>query len=366
MLENAAKLRKAVTRLVTAENVYGAKGVGGMAVPFGDPGAGVARLGQPGCENNGSSRAARELGQTWKVRPCLELPAGAETPLMDVECSGAVTHVWMTYDVKYARDLILRFYWDGEESPSVECPAGDFFCAPFCRKIRVSAVPVCVNPTNGLNCYLPMPFRSRARITVENRSPEGAMFYYAISFEEREVDPDEAYFHARFRRENPTSGTEDYVILDGVKGRGQYVGTAVGWQQNSEGWWGEGEVKMFLDGDSEFATYVGTGTEDYFGGAWSFEGNFSAPFLGYQDLSNVLDGRTTNRVGNRHAMYRFHIADPIHFEQSLRVTIQTLGWRSEWRYLPLRDDICSVAYWYQTEPHAPFPAFPSRDETEVI
>ena len=364
MLEDIAKLKQGTTHLLTAENVYGAKGAGGKAVPFGDPGEGAARIGQT---DSLSSGPARELGQKWKVRPCLTLPKNSVTTLMDADCSGAITHIWMTYDVKRARDLILRFYWDGEETPSVEAPAGDFFCAPFCRPLAVTAVPVNVNPTNGLNCFLPMPFRRGARITVENRCPEDdVMLFYAISFEERPVAEDEAYFHAQFRRRNPTPGTEDYVILDGVKGCGQYIGTALGWQQNSEGWWGEGEVKMFIDGDGEFPTYVGTGTEDYFGGAWGFNHNFTAPFLGYQDLSSALDGRETNRVGNRHAMYRFHIADPIRFREDLRVTIQTLGWRSEGRYLPLRDDICSVAYWYQAEPHVPFPAFPSRDETEVI
>lgn len=365
MLENIAKFKKATTRLITAENVYGLKGAGGKAIPFGDQGEKVDQIAQLSGADDYSSKAARELGQKWKVRPSLMLAAGAETTLMDVACSGAITHIWFTYDAKYARDLIFRCYWDGEEKPSVESPAGDFFCAPFCKSIRVASVPINVNPTNGLNCYLPMPFRSHARITIENRNPAEVNFYYAISFEERDVAPDEAYFHAQFRRQNPTSG-DDYVILDGVKGRGQYIGTSLGWQQNSEGWWGEGEVKMFIDGDDEFPTYIGTGTEDYFGGAWCFNGNYSSPFLGYQDLSNALDSRETNRVGNRHAMYRFHIADPIRFEKDLRVTIQTLGWRSEGRYLKLRDDICSVAYWYQSEPHAAFPTCPTRDETEVI
>jgi hypothetical protein len=137
------------------------------------------------------------------------------------------------------------------------------------------------------------------------------------------------------------------------------------WQQNNAGWWGEGEIKAFIDGDKEFATYVGTGTEDYFGGAWCFGENYSAPFLGYQDIT-AADGRGTNLIGNRHVLYRFHILDPIRFEQDLKITMQAIGWRSEGRYLPLRDDISSVAYWYQLEPHAKFAPLGDRDSLEVI
>lgn len=143
------------------------------------------------------------------------------------------------------------------------------------------------------------------------------------------------------------------------------MGTYMGWQQNTNTWWGEGEIKAFIDGDKEFPSYCGTGTEDYFGGAWCFGKNFSAPFLGYRDLS-AENGRQTNVAGNRHSMYRFHIMDPIRFHQDLRVTVQAIGWRSEGRYLPLQDDICSVAYWYQAEPHLLFPKLGNRDELECI
>ncbi len=363
MLQNISKLTNGTTHLFTAENVYGQKGKGGMTIPGGPIPEDVARIGQL---YDAVGSASRELGQKWKVRPCISLEKGAVTTLLDVSMSGAITHIWMTLDGKYFRDLILRFYWDGEENPSVECPLGDFFCSPFCKTMKLTAIPINVNPQRGCNCYFPMPFRRAARITVENRNPEtDVCLFYAISADEHPVEDDEAYFHAQFRRVNPTDGN-DYVILDGVQGKGHYVGTQLGWQQNSEGWWGEGEVKMYIDGDGEFPSYIGTGTEDYFGGAWCFYDNFSAPFLGYQDLSNVLDKRETNRVGNRHSMYRFHIPDPIRFEKDLKVTIQTLGWRSEGRFLPLKDDLCSVAYWYQAEPHAAFPKLGSRDALEVI
>ena len=139
------------------------------------------------------------------------------------------------------------------------------------------------------------------------------------------------------------------------------------WQQNTDGWWGEGEFKAFIDGDKEFPTICGTGTEDYFGGAWCFGANYTAPFLGYQDLT-IQDqaGHPMGRHGNRHIMYRFHLLDPIRFQKDLRVTMQAIGWRSEGRYLPLQDDLASVAYWYQAEPHAAFPKLPDRDGLEII
>ena len=363
MLENLARLTGYSTRLFTAENVNGERGKGGMA----DPAAGIpeeaSRLGQlPDL----LSDQARELGQKWKIRPCVTLPKNSTITLVDADGQGSIGHMWFTMDYKLNRDVILRVYWDGEEEPSVESPIGDFFCQPFHRYHPVTSVPINVNPTGGMNCYFPMPFKKHVKITATNLLERSDVtLFYAVSMIERPVGDDEGYFHAKFNRTHNTNG-QDYVILDGVKGHGQYVGTAIGWQQNSEGWWGEGEVKAFIDGDGEFPTYVGTGTEDYFGGAWGFVGNFTAPFLGYKDLSNYLDNRETNRVGNRHAMYRFHIPDPIYFQESLKVTIQAIGWRSEGRFLPLCDDICSVAYWYQDHPHAPFAPLGGRNDLECV
>ncbi len=357
-LGNLARITDAETRMVTAENVYGEKGKGGMAEVSATPQPEVERIGQ---RWTGPNSCARDLGRGWKVRPCITLPAGETTTLMDVEGPGRIQHIWITVHEKQFRDLILRMYWDGEEAPSVECPLGDFFCNGFSQRANVLALPINVNPTGGLNSYFPMPFRKRARITVEHRGPEDAGgFFYAIPYALGAVGEDEAQFHAQFHRTNPLPETPDYTILDGVRGRGQYVGTYMAWQQNSKGWWGEGEIKFFLDGDDAFPTLCGTGTEDYFGGAWGFGETFSAPYLGYP-LGNC-DGRP----GNRHGLYRFHVMDPVRFREDLRITMQALGWRSEGRYLPLRDDIASVAYWYQAEPHAPFPTLGDRDALEVI
>ena len=355
-LSNITKLSNAVTRSISAENVYGAKGRGGMAEVGETPQPEVVKIGQKWdfCQ------AARDLGRGWKVRPCIGLPKQSTTTIMDIDGPGVIQHIWMTAGAEWYRDLILRMYWDGEATPSVEVPLGDFFCNGWKTRTNILALPINVNPSGGFNCYFPMPFRKHARITIENRAPKDGGLFYTINYALSEVADDDAYFHAQFRRMNPLPYKQDYTILDGVKGRGHYVGTYMAWQQNSTGWWGEGEIKIFLDGDREFPTICGTGTEDYFGGAWCFEQNYAAPFLGYPL------GSSDGKPGNRHGLYRFHIPDPIRFAQDIRVNMQAIGWGSEGRYLPLQDDIASVAYWYQTEPHATFPALGDRDKLEVI
>jgi hypothetical protein len=183
------------------------------------------------------------------------------------------------------------------------------------------------------------------------------------------VPDDVAYFHAHWRRSNPLGYKQVHTLLDGVKGKGHYVGTYLAWQTNNTGWWGEGEIKCYLDGDNEFPTICGTGTEDYFGGAWNFEhpkgeyGVYSTAFLG---LPQVIKPAGLYRSQPRFGMYRWHIMDPIRFEKDLRVTIQALGWRSGGRYLPLQDDIASVAFWYQREPHVPYVPLPNVDGLEVV
>jgi len=357
-LGNLSQLSDAVTRSITAENVYGEKGRGGMADLTKAPQPEVKKIGQ---HWGGPNSCARDLGRTWKVRPCITLPTAKTTTLMDIKGPGCIQHIWITIDWKKCWNLILRFYWDNETKPSAEVPVNYFFCNAFAPAAEILALPINVNPSNGCNSFFPMPFRKHAKITVENRSPEDiGGFFYAINYALTDVGEDEAYFHAQYRRANPLPFKTDYTILDGVRGKGHYVGTYMAWQQNSAGWWGEGEVKMFLDGDKEFPTICGTGTEDYFGGAWGFGKNFTAPFLGYP--SGSCDGKP----GNRHSLYRFHVMDPVRFATDLKVTMQAIGWHGEGRYLALQDDMSSVAYWYQAEPHSPFPAFPTRDQVEIV
>lgn len=357
-LGSIARLSDSVTRVITAENVYGEKSKGGMAEVSEEPQAEVKKIGQ---KWEGPNASSRDLGRKWKVRPCISVPAGTTSTIMDVDGPGAIQHIWITVAEECYRDLIMRIYWDGEKLPSVETPVGDFFCNGFKKRANVMALPINVNPSGGFNSYFPMPFGKHAKITIENTAPvDIGGFFYAITYALGNVCDDDAYFHAQFRRTNPLPYKDDYLIADGIKGKGHYVGTYMAWQQNSSGWWGEGEVKFFMDGDKEFPTICGTGTEDYFGGAWCFHGNFSAPFLGYPI------GDSEGKPGSRHGLYRFHVMDPIRFNENLKVEMQAIGWRSEGRYLPLQDDISSVAYWYQTEPHGKFPLLPDRDCLEVI
>ena len=194
--------------------------------------------------------------------------------------------------------------------------------------------------------------------------------YYQVDYSLGAVPVAAAYFHAQFRRVNPVPYKTPYTILDGVSGRGHYVGTYLAWGSHSSGWWGEGEVKHYIDSDREFPTICGTGTEDYFGGSYNFDvgkdqggyREFSTPYTG---LAQVIRPDGLYQSQTRFGMYRWHLTDPIRFRSALRVTIQALGWRHGKTYLPLQDDIASVAYWYQALPTAPFPKFPRLEALEI-
>ncbi|HEX9202788.1 MAG TPA: glycoside hydrolase family 172 protein [Vicinamibacteria bacterium] len=344
------RLSKAKTRSISPENFTGEKGKGGLAT-----------------EGTGKE-AARDLGQKWKVSPSVRIEAGRTFTLAEIEGPGAIQHIWMTPTGNW-RFSILRFYWDGEKSPSVEAPVGDFFASGLGTYGQVSSLAVAVNPGSAFNCYWVMPFRKSVRITLENLDEKEMILYYQVTYALAEVPSDAGYFHAQFRRSNPHGYKQDYTILEGVRGQGHYVGTHLTWGVHNKGWWGEGEIKFFLDGDAEFPTICGTGTEDYFGGSYNFENQktkqyqeFTTPYSG---LSLVLRPDGLYQSQQRFSLYRWHIADPIRFDRDLKVTIQTLGWRSGGRYLPLQDDIASVGYWYQQEPHAAFPALPGKDALEL-
>lgn len=314
------------------------------------------------------ANAARELGQGWKVSPSVQIPAKQTFTMAEIQGPGAIQHIWMTPTGNW-RFSVFRIYWDGETEPSVEVPVGDFFACAWGKYAQVSSLAVCVNPGSAFNCYWEMPFRKSCRITMENLDQKPMVLYYQIDYTLTEVPADAAYFHSQFRRSNPLPLKADHVILDSVKGWGQFVGTYLAWGVHSNGWWGEGEIKFFLDGDEKFPTICGTGTEDYFCGSYDFENQethryqeFSTPYSG---LAQVLRPDGLYQSQQRFGLYRWHIMDPIRFEKDLKVTIQALGWRENGRYLPLQDDISSVAFWYQTEPHASFPKLPVKDALEI-
>lgn len=348
-LASLAVLSHAQSRSISPENFSGEKGRGGTATT----GYGAA--------------AARDLGQTWKISPAVSIEPGQTFTLGQIDGPGVIQSMWFT-GRPVSRYAILRVYWDGQTQPSVECPLGDFFTMGWGPYAQVSSLPVAVNPNRGLNCFWPMPFRQSARLTLENRAPEPMACYYQINYALSEVADDAAYFHAQFRRVNPLPYKSTYTVLDGVSGAGHYVGTYLAVGVTNNNWWGEGEIKFYLDGDSEFPTICGTGTEDYFGGAydWDVDGHYvtyTTPFLGMHQVLRP-DGLYLSQ--QRFGMYRWHIPDPIHFGSDLRVELQALGWRSGRRYLPLQCDIASVAYWYQTLPSAAFPTLGDADALEIV
>jgi hypothetical protein len=352
-MKNIAYLDDAESRSLSPENFTGEKGKGGMAT------------------EGHSAKCARDLGQGWKVSPCVTIKAGETFEMANVDGPGCIEQIWMTPTGNW-RFSILRIYWDDQEHPSVECPLGDFFASGWGKGSfsQLSSLAICVNPGSAFNCYWEMPFRKKCRMTVENIDDNDMVLFYQINYKLAEISENAAYFHAQFRRTNPLPYKEVYTILDGVEGHGKYVGTYMAWGVNNTGWWGEGEIKFYLDGDKEFPTICGTGTEDYFCGSYNFENKetkqyqeYTTPYAG---LSQVIRPDGLYQSQTRFNMYRWHITDPVRFKKDLRITIQALGWRSEGRFLPLQDDIASVAYWYQTLPGKPFPPLPEKDYLEVI
>jgi hypothetical protein len=350
-LGNISQLSNAKSRSISPENFTGDKGKGGMAI-----------------EGTGAE-PARELGRGWKISPSVHIAPGETYILADINDEGAIQQIWMTPTGNW-RFSILRVYWDDQEHPSVECPVGDFFAMGWGKFAQLNSLPVCVNPGSAFNCYWEMPFKKRCRITMTNINVDPMVLYYQINYTLTTVPQDCAYFHAQFRRTNPLPYKDIYTIADDIEGQGQYVGTYLAWGVNNRGWWGEGEIKFFLDGDEEFPTICGTGTEDYFCGSYNFDlgkdkGGYATFSTHQAGLHQVIrpDGLYSSQ--QRFGMYRWHISDPVRFESDLKVNIQALGWKSGRRYLPLQDDIASVAYWYQTLPSAPHPELPTKDKLEV-
>lgn len=356
-LQNIYRLSDAKSRSISPENFTGAKGGGGMST------------------KGTGENASRELGQGWKVSPSVVIKAHTTFTVAEINGPGSIQHIWMTPTGVW-RNSILRFYWDGETSPSVEVPVGDFFCMGWNQYSPLQSLAVCVNPGSAFNCYWPMPFRKKCKITMENIDDKDMVLFYSVDYIETKIPDDAAYFHAQFRRVNPVPYKSIYTLVDNIKGRGQYVGTYMAIGVHNNGWWGEGEIKFYMDGDTKFPTINGTGTEDYFGGSYDFDTQtknaagvseshyteFTSPYSG---LCQVLRGDGHYNVSQRFGLYRWHLTDPIRFEKNLKVTIQDLGWRSDGRYLPLTDDIATTVFWYQTEPHNPFPSFPDKDVLEV-
>jgi hypothetical protein len=359
-LGNLSRLSDAKTRSLSPENYHGEKGKGGMADPSLDS-----------AKRNVANAwySSQNLGKGWKVNPFIEIKGGETITIADIEGPGAVQHIWMTPTGNW-RFTIMRIYWDDEKEPSVEVPVGDFFGMAYNEYAQLNSLPVTVNPGSAFNAYWKMPFRRKCRITMENINQREAMrLYYQIDYTLTGIGEDEAYFHAQFRRSNPTNGSL-HTLVDNVKGKGQYVGCYLAWNVNNNGWWGEGEIKFYMDGDTDYPTINGTGTEDYFCGSYNFENQKTRQYqefsTAYAGLHQVIRPDGLYRSQQSFGMYRWHIMDPVRFEKDLRITIQDLGWRHDGHYLAQKSDISSVVFWYQREPHARFPKLPAKDELEMV
>lgn len=329
-----------ISRSISPENFDGTKGGGGAAV------------------EGAAAAAASRLGRGWKVSPCINIAPGETAEIAAIAGSGVIQHLWMTTHRDSWRSLLLRIYWEGSPLPAVEVPLGDFFCNGWSRYSHVASQTIAANPHGGFNSYWSMPFKKSARITLENLAHETANVYYQVDYVLRSLPDEVMWFHTQWRR-SPVVEAGIHPILDTVTGHGRFVGTYLAWQSNSPGWWGEGEIKFYLDGDDEFPTICGTGTEDYFGGAWNFDvpgsgyTEFTTPYLG---LNQVLRPDGLYASQQRFGMYRWHIADELNFTEDLRVDIQALGIGPgqgnglPHRYRQLRDDIASTAIFYLDQP----------------
>ncbi|HLW81950.1 MAG TPA: glycoside hydrolase family 172 protein [Candidatus Acidoferrales bacterium] len=292
------------------------------------------------------------------------LPAGGSLTLLNEKGPGEITHIWITIASRepyHLKKIVLRMYWDGEATPSVEAPVGDFFGLGLGDYFMYQSIPLSVGADKALNCFFPMPFQKSARITLTNEGSEtaGAVYWNIDMRSYRSPLPAETlYFHAQYRQATPNQahhenkfdidGRENYVWME-ARGRGQFVGVTMSVLENADGWWGEGNDMFFVDG-AKLPSIEGTGSEDYFLGAWDFGGKsfsyglYGAPVVGAE------------RQGARWSVYRFHLDSPIPFTKSLRATIEHGAANDR------GDNFYSVAYWYQNEPHAAFPPLPPVEE----
>jgi len=321
------------------------------------------------------ARRSSSWDRTGGNADAIPVNPGATATLLDLTGAGVITHIWFTInsaDPHHLKKLVLSAWWDGESSPSVEVPIGDFFGLGLGEYFTYQSALLTVAPVKALNAYFEMPFSSAAKITLTNQGKERTnSLYFAIDYVTLPALPAEiGRFHAQYRQSAPAKGTVDnwqhnwdkfvdeiknlkaesnYVYLEAT-GRGHFVGVTHAVEQNQEGWFGEGDDMFFIDSD-EMPTINGTGTEDYFNGAWDFNGQ---PFAyAHNGAPYIIDAE---RIGGRYCLYRWHTESPITFERSIKVTIEHGHGNHR------ADNFYSTAYWYQTEPHAPFPALPTPDD----
>lgn len=312
--------------------------------------------------------AASPLGPGRKGSPARMIPPGETVEIASIEGPGVIRHIWVaTYNVAdLMRGLTVRAYWDGQKHPSIEAPLGDFFGFAHGKSTPYASAVHSVGAKGALNLWLPMPFLTHARITITNELKIPALFFYQIDYTLGDrLAPDVGRLHVLFRRENPTQLREDFELLPTRHGKGRFIGCVIGVRPQGPHWWGEGEVKFYLDGDEQLPTLIGTGSEDYVALAWCVQ---QTPYH-YHGASLVSPGPAANMAGPV-SMYRWHMVDPIYWHDSIRVVMQQIGVeitpatapRSFEQYLSClrerQDDWSCCTFWYESTPSAPLPSYP--------
>jgi hypothetical protein len=302
-------------------------------------------------------KTASNLGVGRKGFPAKNIEAGETVVLCDIQGPGTIRHLWMTGSFKdnplALRSMVIRGYWENQSHPGIECPLGDFMGLAHARVTSYQSAVHSVGLNAALNFWLPMPFEQQGRLTLSNEGNEPIGIFYQVDYTIGDTHPAQfGRLHVCFRRENPTTLTKDFEILPTRMGKGRFLGAVIGIRSLEDHWWGEGEIKIYMDGDTEFPTICGTGSEDYVGLSYGIQ---LTPFQ-YHGC-NLDQGRFIS-------MYRWHLLDPIYWKNSCRITIQQIGWspvkRDETGH-PLyerQDDWCAAAFWYESVPDAPLPAFP--------
>lgn len=348
------------------------------AVPPDMPGG----LGRLFLAREGKRRRSSSWNRSGQNADRVPVPPGATAVIADIAGAGCIRHIWITIaceEPDYLRRVVLRAFWDGESAPSVESPVGDFFGVGHARVSNYWSLPLNMVTGGGaerssraaMNCFFPMPFGRGARLTVENqgRQPVRSLYYYVDYEEYAELPPAALRFHAQWRRENPTAASIDlsdptspkpneivnldgklnYVIVEAT-GRGHYVGCNLSVDHINPipnfGWFGEGDDMIFIDGEKT-PSLAGTGTEDYFCAAWGYPGGFNS--MPYHGISLAGPTGPPAPYSGKWTMYRYHVEDPVMFSKSIKVTIEHGHGNVH------ANDYSSAGYWYQTEPHAPFP-----------
>lgn len=300
--------------------------------------------GEPG---KGGTAASR-LGKGRKGAPSRTIEAGQTVQLCDISGPGTIRHIWMTTDRAPAvqRACVIRAHWDGQQHPSIECPIGELFGISHGRIVSYCSAVHSVSSTGGRNLWLPMPFVKQAKLTFTNEGDKPVRLYYQIDYTlGDEHAEDVGRLHTIFRRQNPTVEKQDFELLPARNQKGRFIGALIGVRNlHPDQWWGEGEIKIFMDGDEEFPTICGTGSEDYVGLAWGMQ---YAPFL--------YNGCSLNDKGFVN-MYRWHLPDPVMWQESVRITIQQIAYKGG--LTETQDDWSCSTFWYEPVPSAELPEMP--------